>query len=89
VKARGGKGDARRTLRICAMLLDDRDDMVVKALSWALRALAGCDPAAVQLFVKENESRLAPLVRREVRNKLATGLKNPKLARNRRAKHAL
>src|SRR5215468_4580341 len=39
VKARGGRGDARRTLRICGLLMDDRDEMVVKALSWALRAL--------------------------------------------------
>lgn len=35
--ARGGKGDARRTLRVCRQLLSDRDDMVVKALSWADR----------------------------------------------------
>jgi 3-methyladenine DNA glycosylase AlkD len=76
VKARGGRGDARRTLRICALLIDDRDEMVVKALSWALRALAGQDPEAVRRFVKENEAQLAALVRREVRRKLATGRKN-------------
>ena len=35
VKARGGRGDARRTLRICTLLIGDRDEMVVKALSWA------------------------------------------------------
>src|SRR5581483_6592509 len=32
LKARGGKGDPARTLRISTVLLDDRDDMVVKAL---------------------------------------------------------
>jgi DNA alkylation repair enzyme len=47
VKARGGRGDARRTLRICALLIDDRDEMIVKALSWALRALVERDPDAV------------------------------------------
>ena len=36
-KTRGGHGDAVRTLMICEMLTADRDDMVVKALSWALR----------------------------------------------------
>jgi 3-methyladenine DNA glycosylase AlkD len=76
VKARGGRGDARRTLRICTLLIDDRDEMVVKALSWALRALAGQDPEAVRRFVKENETRLPALARREVQRKLATGRKN-------------
>jgi 3-methyladenine DNA glycosylase AlkD len=76
VKARGGRGDTRRTLRICTLLINDRDEMVVKALSWALRALAGQDPEAVRRFVKENEVRLPGLVRREVQRKLATGRKN-------------
>jgi 3-methyladenine DNA glycosylase AlkD len=76
VKARGGRGDGRRTLRICTLLIDDRDEMVVKALSWALRALAGQDPEAVRRFVKENETRLPALVRREVQRKLATGRRN-------------
>ena len=70
VKARGGQSDARRTLRICG-LMDDRDEMIVKALSWALRALAGRDPQAVRKFVEENQARLPALVRREVRHKLA------------------
>ncbi len=78
LKARGGEGDARRTLRICSLLVNDRDDMVVKALSWALRALAVRDAEAVREFVGENEGRLAALVRREVRNKLQTGVKNPR-----------
>jgi len=77
LKARGGHGDARRTLQICSLLLDDRDDMVVKALSWALRALAARDRDAVRRFVQKNQERLAALVIREVRNKLATGRKNP------------
>lgn len=76
VKARGGQGDAERTLRICALLIDDPDESVVKALSWALRALATRDSHAVQQFVERNERRLPALVRREVRRKLATGRKN-------------
>ncbi|MBI4904116.1 MAG: DNA alkylation repair protein [Acidobacteria bacterium] len=81
-KARGGQGDTRRTLLVCTLLRDDRDDMVVKALSWALRALAQRDPVAVRQFVQANQDRLPALVRREVRNKLTTGRKNRAHLRN-------
>jgi 3-methyladenine DNA glycosylase AlkD len=77
-KTRGGKGDIARTLRVCRLLVGDRDDMVVKALSWALREAAKRDHAAVQSFLIKHESALAPRVLREVRNKLRTGLKNPR-----------
>lgn len=75
VKARGGRGDARRTLHICTLLIEDRDEMIVKALSWALRALVERDSDAVRRFLKENEARLPAFVRREVQNKLSTGKK--------------
>ena len=74
-KARGGNGDASRTLRICQTLVDDRDDMVVKALSWSLRELSKRDPTAVRRFLARNQHRLAPRVRREVTSKLTTGRK--------------
>ena len=77
-KARGGKGDTPRTLMICEMLIDDREDMVVKAMSWALRELAKRDPSAVQRFVTQHNNTLAARVLREVGNKLRTGKKNPK-----------
>jgi 3-methyladenine DNA glycosylase AlkD len=77
-KARGGSGDPGRTLEICSMLVADKDDMVVKALSWALRALATRDPKAVRRFVDQHRAVLAPRIIREVGNKLTTGLKNPK-----------
>lgn len=76
--ARGGKGDVERTLTICRLAMNDRDDMVVKAVSWALRELAKKEPKAVEEFVKRHSKQLAPRVLREVRNKLTTGLKNPK-----------
>jgi len=81
-KARGGTGDAVRTFAVCDRLLDDRDDMVVKALSWALRELAPKAPAEVERYLKEHEPRLAARVLREVRSKLATGLKSPRRTRN-------
>jgi 3-methyladenine DNA glycosylase AlkD len=78
-KARGGSGDARRTLEVCTSLVADRDDMVVKAMSWALRELSKRDQKAVVRFLDEHEDSLAARVVREVRNKLSTGLKNPRL----------
>jgi 3-methyladenine DNA glycosylase AlkD len=60
------------------MLLRDRDDMVVKALSWSLRELSKRDRRAVELFIDRYEKELHPRVKREVRNKLETGLKNPR-----------
>jgi len=78
VKARGGRGDVPRTLEVCRMLVDDHDDMVAKALSWALRELVPRDAEAVQAFLAEHEHVLAARVKREVRNKLTTGLKNPR-----------
>lgn len=79
-RARGGRGDARRTLAVCRLLTADRDDMVVKALSWALRELAKREPGAVESFLAERGRALAPRVLREVHNKLTTGLKNPRRA---------
>ncbi len=52
--------------------------MVVKAVSWALRALSERDPDAVRAFLDAHEDVLAARVRREVRHKLETGLKNPR-----------
>jgi len=76
--AEGGKGDTRRTLALCDRLAADRDDMVEKALSWVLRKLSKSEPAAVIRFVAEHEAQLAARVKREVGNKLRTGLKNPR-----------
>lgn len=77
-KARGGSGDTARTLEVCRILVSDRDDMVVKAMSWSLRELSRRDPQAVRAFLEEYKNVLAPRVLREVRAKLTTGLKNPR-----------
>jgi 3-methyladenine DNA glycosylase AlkD len=76
LKARGGLGDSSRTLEICAMVVKDRDDMVVKALSWALRELTKRDPELVRDFLAEHRRELAPRVLREVNNKIEHGLKS-------------
>jgi 3-methyladenine DNA glycosylase AlkD len=69
--------DAERTLAICRLLGDDREDLVVKALSWALPALSKHDRGAACRFLKDHRDRLAARVLREVGNKLTTGLKSP------------
>jgi 3-methyladenine DNA glycosylase AlkD len=48
LRSRGGTGDTGRTLDICRRLATDGDDMVIKALSWALRELVVWDPQAVR-----------------------------------------
>ena len=89
-----GTGDAARTLAICELFLDDRADLHVKALSWALRELAIRDPDAVIEYIIDREDRLAPRILREVRNKIDTGHKMAKPSeamarrmRERRASH--
>jgi len=77
VPSQGGTRDVTQTLRVCHLLADDHDDMVVKALSWALRALVAHDPKAVQAFLDDHAPVLAARVKREVKSKLKTGLKNP------------
>ena len=74
-KARGGSGDPIRTLKICELVAADKDDMVAKALSWALRELAKREPDPVILFVDQNENILPGRVVREVRRKISTGRK--------------
>lgn len=75
MRSQGGMGDSRRTLQICALLVSDHDDMVVKAMSWALRELVVHDPEAVLRFLDEHEATLAGRIKREVRNKITFGLK--------------
>lgn len=76
LRSRGGTGDASRTLLICEKVVSDRDDMIVKALSWALRELSKSDKPAVEKFMKKYDKQLAGRVRREVYTKLNTGRKN-------------
>ena len=77
-RAQGGSGDTKRTLAVCSLLIADRDDLVVKGLSWALRELAKRDPDSVRRFVADHQEQLAARVIREVNNKLTSGRKNPR-----------
>lgn len=77
VRSHGGTGDVSRTLRVCRLLADDHDDMVAKAMSWALRELVVHDAQAVREFLDAYDEVLAARVKREAKNKLRTGLKDP------------
>jgi len=78
MRSQGGQGDVGRTLAICSLLAADHEDMVAKGMSWALRELVVHDAEAVDRFLAEHEAELPARVKREVRNKLTTGLKNPR-----------
>ena len=78
VRSKGGKGDVRRTLAVCSLLVDNHEDMVAKAMSWSLRELIIHDPQAVLKFLDEHKQKLTARVKREVKNKLITGLKTSK-----------
>jgi len=78
------RGDTKalaKVARICTLLVSDRDDMVVKALSWALREMAKKHPVEAGNFLAEHKHALSSRVTREVSNKLKTGLKNPRTGR--------
>ncbi len=70
-------GDVERMLKYSEMLKDDKEDMIIKALSWVLREASAFDPEAVRHFLVTHEHILASRIKREVRNKLDTGLKYP------------
>lgn len=70
-------GDPARMLRFAQALVDDKEDMIVKAVSWVLRRAIKYDREGVERFLAKNKKHLAARIKREVRNKLETGLKNP------------
>jgi 3-methyladenine DNA glycosylase AlkD len=76
LKSRGGTGDTPRTIAVCERVVDERQDMIQKALSWALRELSKRDREAVLAFMERHENRLANRVVREVNHKLDFGTKN-------------
>lgn len=78
LKSQGGKGDVYNTIMICKLFVNDHHDMIVKALSWALRELSKFKKAPVSEFIDAYCNDLHPRVIREVNNKLLTGKKNPK-----------
>lgn len=66
------------TLQICSLLIDDHHDMIVKAMSWALRELGKREPDIVRKYIKTHEIRLHKRILREVNTKLDYGTKTIK-----------
>lgn len=66
------------TLELVDRVKLEREPMVTKAVSWALRELSKGEPDRVAAYVADNRTLLASHVVREVQNKLATGLKSGK-----------
>jgi len=57
-------------------VLDERDPMITKAVSWALRQMTRHQASDVAAYLESRGERIASLPRREVRNKLMTGRKS-------------
>ena len=55
--------------------LTDREFFIRKAIGWALRSYAWTDPAEVARYVRENESRLSGLSRREALKNVPAGMR--------------
>jgi 3-methyladenine DNA glycosylase AlkD len=68
------------TLKLVDRVAAERDPLITKAVSWALRELSKTHRERVAHFVEQNRDRLPAIAVREVRNKLQTGLKNPRRA---------
>lgn len=64
------------TLALIERVKKERDPMITKAISWALREMTKTHPDRVDAYVQENRDVLAAHIVREVNNKLRTGLKS-------------
>ena len=73
LKVRGGQGDVARTLPVCRLLAADGDDMVFKALSWALRVWRRTTRRRWPTSWPSTTTAWRPGVKREVGTKLTTG----------------
>ncbi len=63
------------TLDLIDRVKEEKDPMITKAISWALRELTKTHADRVSVYLEENRDVLASHVVREVSNKLRTGLK--------------
>ena len=52
------KGDCRDTLRIAELLLEDREDLIHKAVGWMLREVWKREPKAQEAFLKKHLKKM-------------------------------
>lgn len=75
----GGTEYGEWTLSQVDRLIDERDPMITKAISWSLRQMTRHQASIVEAYVDSRADRMAALPRREVRNKLRTGRKSGRI----------
>lgn len=75
----GGTQYGEWTLSQVDSLIDERDPMITKAISWSLRQMTRHQASIVEAYVDSRADRMAALPRREVRNKLRTGRKSGRI----------
>jgi 3-methyladenine DNA glycosylase AlkD len=75
----GGTEYGEWTLSQVDRLIDERDPMITKAISWSLRQMTRHQASIVEAYVDSRTDRMAALPRREVQNKLRTGRKSGRL----------
>jgi 3-methyladenine DNA glycosylase AlkD len=63
-------------LAVIERLMDERDILITKAVSWLLRSMAARHREAVERCLAEHAERLPKIAIRETRTKLATGTKS-------------
>ncbi|MCO6450108.1 MAG: DNA alkylation repair protein [Caldilineales bacterium] len=69
-----------QTLAMIDRVKQERDPMITKAVSWVLREMTKTNLDRVVAYLHANRTTLTPHVRREVENKLTTGLKSGRSA---------
>lgn len=77
-RGRAGSAIPDLTLDLVERVKEERQPMITKAVSWALRGMIEADSERVAGYVEENRETLAAHVLREVDSKLRTGLKSGK-----------
>ena len=67
---------AAQALVTLQQLQTEREILITKAVSWALRAMIKHHPAIVKSYLENNQAYLPPIAYREALRKLTTGRKN-------------
>ena len=62
-------------LQTLDLLIDERDILITKAVSWSLRTMCKHHAGDVQMYLDSRSDRLPAIALRETKRKLATGRK--------------